>query len=373
MRIAINASDLDHSRIDGTRIYIQNLLKNFGLLDSEDQFLIYHKSEFNPELTFPQFTNYKIKKLEFSFWWTQTRFAWEICREKPDVLWMPMHSLPYFQSSKTKTVVTIHDLAFKIFPQFFPRSDLRRLNLLTNYAVRHADKLIAVSESTKKDILKFYPAVSPEKIKVIYHGYDKNLFRPNLEEKEITRVRTKYGIPDGRYILSAGSIQIRKNLETLLDAFSELKKLAEFEDVNLVIAGQKGWMFENVLERIEKQSNAFYIGTYTARDLPFLLGGAEVFVMPSLYEGFGLPVLEAMACGTPVVAANNSSLAEVVAEAGKLFESRNSTELSGILQEMLKNDIMIEKYREKGLKRAENFSWEKCARETLDWLRNDIK
>jgi len=372
MRIAINASDLDHSRIDGTRIYIQNLLKNFGLLDSEDQFLIYHKSEFNPQLAFPQFENYKIRKLEFPFWWTQARFAWEICREQPDVLWMPMHSLPYFRPRKTKSVVTIHDLAFKIFPQFFPRNDLRRINLLTDYAVRHADKLIAVSESTKKDILKFYPTAQSEKIKVIYHGCDKNMFHPDLEEKEISRVRKKYGIPDGRYIISAGSIQIRKNLETLLEAFSDLKKLQEFQDVNLVIAGQKGWMFESTMERVEKQKKVFYVGAYEPEDLPLLLGGAEIFVMPSLYEGFGLPVLEAMATGIPVIAAENSSLAEIVGESGKLFESQNSTQLSGILQEMLKNGIMIKEYKEKGLKRAGHFSWEKCTRETLEWLGSDI-
>ena len=144
MRIAINAADLDHQRIDGTRIYIWNMLKNFGPdADDRDQFLIYHKSEFNPELAFPIFENYKIKKLPFPFWWTQTRFGWEIFREKPDVLWMPMHSLPYLRSKKTKTVVTIHDLAFKIFAQFFPKKDLRRLNWFTDYAVRHADKLIA--------------------------------------------------------------------------------------------------------------------------------------------------------------------------------------------------------------------------------------
>ena len=195
MRIAVNASDLDHSRIDGTRIYIQNMLKNFGPdADDRDQFLIYHKSEFNPELAFPVFRNYKIKKLSFPLWWTQTRFGWEIFREKPDVLWMPMHSLPYLRSKKTKTVVTIHDLAFKFFPQFFPKKDLRRLNWFTDYAARHADKLIAISRSTKKDLLEFYPHLREEKIKVIYHGYDKELFNENISTERIRNTLSKFKI-----------------------------------------------------------------------------------------------------------------------------------------------------------------------------------
>lgn len=121
MRIAINAADLDHSRIDGTRIYIQNLLKNFGLEDTRDRFLIYHKKKFNPDLEFPKFGNYEIIRRPFPFWWTQTCFALEMLRTKPDILFMPMHSLPFVRSKDTRTIITIHDLAFKFFPIIFQR------------------------------------------------------------------------------------------------------------------------------------------------------------------------------------------------------------------------------------------------------------
>ena len=116
MKIAIQASDLDHSSIDGTRVYILNLLKHFGKIDPESDFLIYHKNHFNPELTPPQFTNYKIIQKSFPFYWTQTRFAWEIFKTKPDVLWIPMQALPFIRRKNLKTIVTIHDLAFKYFP-----------------------------------------------------------------------------------------------------------------------------------------------------------------------------------------------------------------------------------------------------------------
>jgi glycosyltransferase involved in cell wall biosynthesis len=375
MRIAINAADLDHSRIDGTRIYIKNLLAEFGSLDKESQFLIYHKSEFNPELAFPVFKNYKIIKLGSFPFWTQTRFAWEIFKTKPDVLWIPMHSLPYLRSRKTKTIVTIHDLAFKYFSQFFQKKDLRRLNWFTDYAVKNADKLIAVSNSTKADILKLYPEIKPEKIKVIHHGYDKNLFNENISQEEIKKINTRYQIPDTRYMIYVGAIQPRKNIETLVDAYEIAKK--EFPDLKLAIAGDLGWLYKPILEKIKSAEGVIYLGKFKAKDLPALLRGAEAFVLPSLYEGFGLPALEAMACGVPVVAADNSSLSEIVGDAGILFNAYSNDEsvspadkLAEALKKILESDKLRDDLRKRGLERVKNFGWEKCARETLEWLKS---
>ena len=155
MKIAIQAADLDAPRIDGTRVYILNLLKYFGKLDSSSQFLIYHKNKFNPELAPPSFSNYKITAKSLPCLWTQIRFAGMIWKDKPDVLWMPMHNMPIIRRKGMKTVVTIHDLAFKYFPETFTKKDLFKINLLTKLAVTYADKIITISESSKKDILKF--------------------------------------------------------------------------------------------------------------------------------------------------------------------------------------------------------------------------
>jgi len=379
MRIAVNAADLDHPRIDGTRIYIQNLLKNFGLEDTRDRFLIYHKKEFNPQLTFPKFENYEIIQKPFPFWWTQTRFAWEILKEKPDVLFMPMHSLPFFRSKKTKTAVTIHDLAFKYFPDHFPKKDLRRLNFFTDYAVKNSDKLIAISNSTKNDLLKIYPTLNADKIKVIYHGYDKEIFHENISKEQIKKINAKYNLPytrqrrglleATRYIIFVGTIQPRKNIETLLDAFEILKKKEKCKDLGLVIAGCEGWLAENIVEKIKKTPGAIMTGKFETEDLPALMAGAEVFVLPSLYEGFGLPVLEAMACGTPVAVANNSSLREVAGDAGLFFDPYSSEKLADMLLEALDDENLRDSLRQKGLERAKYFSREKCARETLEWLK----
>jgi len=369
MRIAINAADLDHSRIDGTRIYIQNLLKNFGLQDKEDRFLIYHRSKFNPQLRFPVFDNYEIVKKPFPLWWTQTRFAWEIFREKPEVLWMPMHSLPFLRGRKTKTVVTIHDLAFKFFPDHFPKKDLRRLNFFTDYAINNANKIIAISNSTKNDILKLYPRIKEKKIKVIYHGYDKTLFNENISSDKIKEINTKYKIPDTRYMIYVGAIQPRKNLATLIDAFEKLKESREYADLNLIIAGDLGWLYEDIILRIKNSKNIVVTGKFETEDLPAMLAGAEVCVYPSLYEGFGIPLIEAMACGTPVAAADNSSLAEIVGESGRLFETGNSQELAKALLDLLEDDKLRNDFKKRGLERVKSFGWEKCAGETLDWLK----
>jgi len=369
MRIAINAADLDHSRIDGTRIYIQNLLKNFGLEDTRDRFLIYHKKAFNLQLTFPEFENYEVIKKPFPFWWTQTRFAWEMLCNAPDVLFMPMHSLPFFRSKKIKTVVTIHDLAFKFFPDHFPKKDLRRLNFFTDYAVKNADKVIAISNSTKNDLLKIYPKLNADKIRVIYHGYDKDLFKTDISEQEIKRVNSKFKIQNSKFILFVGTIQPRKNIETLLGAFKILRKSEKYKDLGLVIAGCKGWLAGNIVEKIKKTPGAIMTGKFETEDLPALIAGAEIFVLPSLYEGFGLPVLEAMACGTPVAVADNSSLREVAGEAGLFFDPYSSQKSADALLGILDDEKLQDSLCEKGIERVKDFSWEKCAKETLEWLK----
>jgi len=372
MRIAVNAADLDHPRIDGTRIYIQNLLKNFGLQNREDRFLIYHKSKFNSQLTFPKFENYEVIKKPFPFWWTQTRFAWEMWREKPDILFMPMHSLPFLRSKKTKTVVTIHDLAFKFFPDHFPKKELRRLNFFTDYAAANSDKIIAISNSTKKDLLKIYPKINAEKVKVIYHGYDKDLFHENISDDQIKKINSKFihhGGQNSKFILFVGTIQPRKNIETLLEAFKILRRKEAHKNLNLVIAGSEGWLAGSIVEKIRKTPGAVMTGKFETKDLPALIAGAEVFVLPSLYEGFGLPVLEAMACGTSVAVADNSSLGEIAGNAGILFDACSSEKIADVLLEIIENEKLRNALREKGLERVKNFSWEKCAKETLEWTK----
>ncbi|MFH0968963.1 MAG: glycosyltransferase family 1 protein, partial [Patescibacteria group bacterium] len=308
MRIAIQASDLDSRRIDGTRVYLLNMLNRFGNISPEDDFFIFHKNNFNPELIPKNFSNYKIIKKPFPFYWTQTRFAIELWKGNYDALWMPMQALPLVRRKNLRTTITIHDLAFKIFPDFFPRKDLRRLNLLTDFAIKNSDKIIAVSESTKRDILKFYPKIKEEKIKVIYHGFDPELFQKEIPEELSNKINTKYQIQDTRYLLYVGALQPRKNLEILIEAFDIIKK--NNLDIKLVLAGGKAWMWENIIKKAGNSKYAADIiitGTIPFKNMAALYKNASVFVFPSLYEGFGLSILEAFASKIPLILAKNSS------------------------------------------------------------------
>lgn len=372
MKIAIQAADLDAERIDGTRVYIKNMLKYFGALDPASEFLIYHKTRFNPELEPPKFPNYKIMKRDWPLFWTQLRLSPSLYRRKPDALWMPMHNIPFLVSKKIKTVVTIHDLAFKYFPECFTKKELWKLNFLAQMAIMRSDKLITISESSKRDILKFYPAIREEKIKVIYHGFEQAVFSGKRDLEKEKEVKDDLEIV-GDYILYVGAIQPRKNLEVLIEAFDELKKDNRCADLKLVLAGEKAWLFEDILKKIERSAfrkDIITPGKIKFKDIGHLMRGAEVFCFPSLYEGFGIPILEAFAAGVPVVCAENSSLPEVAGDGALYFDGKNASELAKNIRKILDDKNLKHELILKGTRRLEQFSWEKCARETLEYIKS---
>jgi glycosyltransferase involved in cell wall biosynthesis len=371
MKIAIQAADLDNRRIDGTRVYLLNVLKYLGKLSPQDEFFIYHKDNFNPELVPASFPNYQIKKLKFFKLWTQTRFALEVWRDKVDVLWMPMHNIPLFRKKNLKTVVTIHDLAFKQFPQTFPKKDLWQLNFLTDQAVKSADKIIAVSQSTKDDILKFYPQIKEEKIKVIYHGFNADLYQYKFDIKLRDKLLESYDLISGQYVLYVGAIQPRKNLITLVRAFEIFKKENK-NNIKLVLAGGKAWNWQESIEAVKnspEKDDIVLTGKISFNDLAIIQQNAIAFVFPSLYEGFGIPVLEAFAAGTPVICAKNSSLYEVGGEAVEYFESLDVIELTQKIAKVI-GDLSLQKDMIRlGYLQVDKFSWKKCAKETLDFIK----
>jgi len=374
MRIAIHAADLDNERIDGTRVYLLNTLKNFGVLDEQAEFFVYHKDNFNPQLTPPTFKNYFFKKIPFPKFWTQTRFAWQIFWDKPDVLWMPMHNLPRLRRKNLKTVVTVHDLAFKIFPQYFPKKELDNLNNLTDYAVKNTDSLIAISQATKNDILKFYPTIKSEKIKVIQHGFDQKLFQSQVSQIQDEEILASYNLKAKSYLLYVGAIQPRKNLIVLIEAFEKVKK--NHSEMKLVFAGAPAWNFAETFERIKKsvfKNDIIVTGKVPFEQLPTFYHCASIFVFPSLYEGFGIPILEAFACETPVVCAGNSSLLEVGGNAVLYFDADSVVQLTESIEKVLSDKILSEKMISAGKLQAQKFSWEKCAEETLEFIKSTQK
>jgi glycosyltransferase involved in cell wall biosynthesis len=371
VNIAIQASDLDSRRIDGTRVYILNMLNRFGGISSSDDFFVFHRNNFNPELSPRSFPNYKILKKYFPCCWTQTRFSLELWKGSFDALWMPMQALPLARRKKMKSTVTVHDLAFKYFPEFFPGKDLRRLNFFTDFSVKNSDKIIAVSQSTKNDILRFYPEIREEKIKVIHHGFDSELFRKAIPEEEKNKILKSHKLQAKNYILYVGAIQPRKNLSQLIEAFEIIKE--ENPDLKLVLAGDKAWMWEDIINRIahsKYREDIIVTGTINFNELAILYRNAKIFVFPSLYEGFGIPILEAMASGVPTVCAANSSLIEVGGEASEYYQTTSLNDLCQKIREVLGNESLEKQMIEKGFERIKNFSWDKCAEETLEFIKS---
>ena len=370
MKIAIQVADLDQARIDGTRVYILNLLRQFGKLDQESEFFLYHRSNFNPELAPPNFSNYKIFQKDFPFLWTQIRFAWEIWKKNPDVLWMPMAALPIVRKKNLKTAVTIHDLAFKRFPEYFTKKDLRKLNFFADYSIKNADKIIAISEATKKDILKFYPEVNEEKIKVIYHGFSADVFSEARDLEKEEQLKKELGI-EGEYILYSGALQPRKNLEKLIEAYDAYKKRSK-SAIKLVLSGEKAWLWEGIEKGVQESpylKDIIMPGKLKFCDIGHLFRGASVFVYPSLYEGFGITILEAYAAQIPLICASNSSLKEIGGQGALYFDASDADELSKQIEKILSSEEMRKELIAKGKERLRDFSWKKCAKETLEYLK----
>lgn len=369
MHIAIQASDLDHARIDGTRVYLFELLKRFGQLNTSDTFHLYHKGTFNPLLTPPAFPNYNAVALPFPKAWMQTRFAWEMFREKPEKLFLPIQAAPAVFPSSVEVTATIHDLAWKRFPETFPWQDRLKLNFMLSTVVRQADKLIAVSHSTKRDLLEFFPHLPESKIKVIHHGFDGEFFGKRLSLNDLSEKLKSYHLSVSNYFLYVGALQPRKNLVRLIEAFNLVKP--KCPEMKLVLAGEAAWLADGILEVREHspyRDDIILTGRVSFDNLRALYQGARAFVFPSLYEGFGLPLLEAFVSGTPVLTARNSSLTEVAGEAALYCEAENESSIAEGMKALWQNETLRGSLVQKGTERLDQFSWDKCARETLEYI-----
>lgn len=369
MKIAIQASDLDHARIDGTRVYVRELLKCFGTLAPDVDFLLYHKNTFNPVLAPPAFPNYTERSRPFRWAWMQTRFAWEMFCEKPEKLFLPIQAAPIFLPQGTEVIATIHDLAFKRYPETFPKTDLWKLNFMLETAVRRADKLIAVSESTKHDLLEFFPEFAPEKIRVIHHGFDGEFFGEEVPQETIQKTLEQYNLQMKSYCLYVGALQPRKNIVRLIEAFDIAKQ--SVPEMKLVLAGEPAWLASGILDAREKslyKDDIILTGRVSFEELRTLYRGARFFTFPSLYEGFGLPILEAFASGIPVLTASNSSLQEVAGKAALYCHAESVPDMAEKLERLWDDEELCQELVRRGIDRLESFSWDKCAKETLEYI-----
>ena len=368
MRVGVDARLMYHQPAGISR-YTGHLLQAMAELDKDDEFIIFqhrkHQTPLVEQANFRRATLYAPvhHRLE------QAALTVEFYRFPLDLL----HSTDFIPPlhAPCKTVITVHDLAFLHYPYFLTTTSATYYGQIDKAVVR-ANHIIVPSEHTKQDLIGQI-GVSAEKISVIYEAANPS-FAPLPLAPTRAAITAKYGLP-ATYVFFVGTIEPRKNVTGLLQAFHHLRTHYDLPEVGLAIAGGPGWLYDETMETVKSlglEGVAHFLGRVPDEDLQQLYVGARCHIHPAFYEGFGLPPLEAMACGTPTIVSNVSSLPEVVGDAALLVNPRDSEEIAVALHRLLTNDVLHAELREKGMQRARTFSWERAAQRTLEVYRHVV-
>jgi glycosyltransferase involved in cell wall biosynthesis len=360
MKVGIDAHYLG-MRFGGNETFCENLINSIGWIDKGSSYEVY-VNDVELALTRTNLpANVHLRKIWPKSIYLQRAFTMPLLahQRKVRVLHVPFIAPPI---TTAKAIITIHDLAFEWYPKHFNAPDRLRMKMLVPMSARRADHIITVSEFSKRDIVARY-GIQVEKVSVVPNGVDTKIFHPNLDQEYLNSIKRKYKLPD-RYILYVGTVQPRKNLERLIKAFDQV-----VHDFNiphhLIIAGRKGWLTEPIylaaMTAVREDRIHFQVAP-SYSDLPGLYSLAEIFAFPSLFEGFGLPPLEAMATGTPVITSNTSSLPEVVGKAALLVDPYRVEEIADAIKTMVCDENLGHELAQRGVERAQQFSWEKSAR-----------
>jgi glycosyltransferase involved in cell wall biosynthesis len=404
MIIGIDASRANRDFKTGTEWYSYYLIKNFLDLDKDNKFVLYSdkrlSESFLRDLKIDERDNVEVRILRwpFKFFWTLGRMSIEMIFNRPDILFVPAHVIPFF--SPKRTVTTIHDVGFlnntglyssdvvvfesnifKKITRFFVRIfTLGKFNLgssdylkwSTIFALKNAKKIITVSNFTKKEILSNYKEAKEDKIVAIYNGYNNNLYRKIDDQEELNEILLKYGVK-GKYFLYVGRIEKKKNIKTLLQAFYSFKEINKERKYKLVLVGNIGYGYEDLkylMEELDISDDVIMLGWVDEADMPHIFNASRAFIFPSLYEGFGIPIIQAMACGVPVIASDIDVFKEIGGDIPVFFERLSEEDLYFKMELIESDEEGRRKVIERGLKHVNNFSWEKCAKETLKEIKN---
>jgi glycosyltransferase involved in cell wall biosynthesis len=372
MLIGVDASRIVTDYPTGTEVYSRRLIEALLMLESQREpsirrrFRLYFHRTPAPDLFSGVECCPEMRVIPFPRLWTHVRLSWEMARRPPDVLFVPAHVLPLVHPRAS--LVTVHDLGYLYFPEAHPWRQRLYLDYSTRWNVHAAAHVLADSEATKLDIVAHY-RISPHKITVAYPGYDEAL-APVREPAGIEAVKAHYGIA-GDYFLYVGTLQPRKNLSRAIEAFTALKS-----ETTLVLAGKRGWLYKDLFAQVQRlglEGRVLFPGYVPDEDKSALMSGALAFVFPSLYEGFGLPILEAQACGCPIITSITSSLPEVAGDAALLV---NPHDVPGIATAMLRvatDPVLRERLIEHGLANVRRFSWTDCARSVLNSVEQTVQ
>lgn len=364
MVIGIDASRAISEQRTGTETYACHLIqKLIPLVVSKGYRIRLYFNQPPPPGLFPPAVHVELVVIPFPRLWTHLRLAWELHRRPPDVFFTPAHVIPltYFGRS----VATVHDLGYHTFPQAHTWSQLAYLRWSTRHNSRRSRRIIADSQTTRADLGRFC-TIDQAKIDVIYPGVDPEL-KPVTDQDRLKAVQQKYGVTPP-YLLYIGTLQPRKNLARLIQAYA-----ASNVQHQLVLAGKAGWLAQSILDTISNLhspiSNLIRLpGFVHDGDKAALISGATALLYPSLYEGFGFPVLEAQACGTVVLCANSSSLPEVAGAAALMVDPLDTAAMTAAIQRLASDEPLRQQLIEKGFENVKRFNWQKTAVQTLATL-----
>lgn len=364
MRIAIDAHSVG-TGLGGNESYATNLIEALAQIDNFNQYTLYVTRKEAVERFSNRWPNFTVRSTlpHTPLIRIPITLSMELRRNRVDVLHVQFTAPP---AAPCPVVVSIHDLSFEHLPHTFKRRSRMQLRMTVHRSARLASQVITLSNHARQDIITTYN-INPDKVTAIPLAAPRH-FAPVTNANELQRVKQTYGIK-GAYILCVGSIQPRKNLTRLLRAYSLLRRDdPEGKLPNLVVAGKYAWLFEETLRTIEQlalRESVIMTGYVPETDLPSLYSGALCFVYPSYFEGFGLPPLEAMKCGTPVIVGNQTSVPEVVGDAALLVDPFDVDAIASTIKSVISDDTLRAALKARGLERAKLFDWQHTARKTL--------
>lgn len=361
MKIGIDLSILNVNQA-GTATYVNNLAKALKIVDNENDYLFFAVKHYHSMSRHKTFRT-RMETIYRDLLWTHGVLSYKTLLAKVDILHMPANIIPIVTSCPT--IVTLHDTIILKETQIFPIWQRNYFRVFMPLSAKRSSHILTNSKHSKHDICK-YLNIIPDKVTVTYLASSPDF--KQISDMEISKIRQKYNL--GSYILTVGALEPRKNINRLLEAFALLRERRL--PYQLIHVGPKGWFYDEVFSnvyRLQLQDSVRFLGKVDLDDLVGLYNAASVFVFPSLYEGFGLPVLEAMACGCPVVTSKLSSLPEVVGDAGLTINPYDVQQLAKTIQQVLEDEALAKDMRQRGVERSKMFSWKRCAEETLNVYR----
>ena len=371
MHIAIDGYEANSDKLVGVGTWASEIIKHLYKIDSQNEYTIFLPAL--PANLPKQRENWHYKVIPSKGFWTFTSLPFGIWTTPDiDVFFSPTHYIPRFVN--TRRIVSIMDLSYLHYPRLFRQKDRYQLKNWTKYSIKNAAKIITISHFTKSEIIKYY-SIPEEKIVVAYPGLNETYHNPKSQNPSVD-IKSKYHIL-GDYILFVGTIQPRKNISRLLDAYVLAVNKCGNETIKLILVGKKGWLYEEIFQKAKKlnmSNKIIFLDFVPDSDMPYLYKNAAAFILPSLYEGFGIPVIEALSSGVPTVISDTTSLPEVGSDASIYIDPENIDSIKdGIIKAITLTPVKKAEMVKRGYRQASKFSWTNSAKIVLNTFKGIIK